>query len=148
MNQSADCISAEKTSTSNREFLHGTSFAARSKDRSHAPHLSISDDNHHVTETIGFLYGDEEDQEPKRSSLARSSIYSERSADGEDGTLSPRSAYPRRPMIDTRPTPSPPQSEQVNGQQIPHPSRSYSYERSNGQAQLSAVTSREQSPSE
>ncbi|WYZ37804.1 hypothetical protein EsH8_II_001310 [Colletotrichum jinshuiense] len=36
----------------------GGSFASR---RGHAPQLSISDPSHHVTETIGTLYGDEED---------------------------------------------------------------------------------------
>lgn len=34
----------------------GASFAAR---RGHLPQLSISDDSHHVTETIGYLYDDD-----------------------------------------------------------------------------------------
>ncbi|KAK5196691.1 hypothetical protein LTR96_004319 [Exophiala xenobiotica] len=38
----------------------GASFAAR---RGHLPQLSISDENHHVTETIGYLYDDDLDQD-------------------------------------------------------------------------------------
>ena len=37
--------------------------------RGHVPHISISDDNHHVTEAIGDLYGGDSDTDsPKRSS--------------------------------------------------------------------------------
>lgn len=37
--------------------------------RGHVPHISISDDNHHITEAIGDLYGNDSDTEsPKRSS--------------------------------------------------------------------------------
>lgn len=133
-----------KTSTINREFRSGASFAARSKDRGHAPHLSISDDSHHVTETIGFLYGDEDDKD-KRASLARSSQYSESSVDGEDVTSPQRSVFSRRQGNENRSQTS---IEQVNGQQIPHPSRSYSYERPNGLSHSPVMGSREQSPQE
>ena len=37
--------------------------------RGHVPHISISDDNHHVTEAIGDLYGGDSDTDsPRRSS--------------------------------------------------------------------------------
>ncbi|KAL2069873.1 hypothetical protein VTL71DRAFT_14552 [Oculimacula yallundae] len=44
-----------KTSSRPREI--GGSFASR---RGHAPQLSISDTNHHVTEAIGDMYGDDD----------------------------------------------------------------------------------------
>ncbi|USP79438.1 mitochondrial rho gtpase 1 [Curvularia clavata] len=37
--------------------------------RGHAPQISISDDNHHVTEAIGDLYGGDSDTESNRRSL-------------------------------------------------------------------------------
>ncbi|KIV80139.1 hypothetical protein PV11_07660 [Exophiala sideris] len=40
----------------------GASFAAR---RGHLPQLSISDDSHHVTETIGYLYDDDVEPDPR-----------------------------------------------------------------------------------
>lgn len=44
-------------------------YAAR---RGHAPQISISDDNHHVTEAIGGMYGDDEfENQPRNRSSAR-----------------------------------------------------------------------------
>ncbi|KAG9233400.1 hypothetical protein BJ875DRAFT_45387 [Amylocarpus encephaloides] len=50
-----------KTSSRPREI--GGSFASR---RGHGPQLSISDTNHHVTEAIGDMYGDDETWKPDR----------------------------------------------------------------------------------
>jgi hypothetical protein len=36
------------------------------RQRGHAPQISISDDNHHVTDAIGSMYGDEEDYQEER----------------------------------------------------------------------------------
>jgi Activator of mitotic machinery Cdc14 phosphatase activation C-term len=44
----------------------GPSFAARAG-RGHIPQLSISDDNHHVTEAIGGMYDDDEEHDSRRS---------------------------------------------------------------------------------
>ncbi|EXJ95170.1 hypothetical protein A1O1_00289 [Capronia coronata CBS 617.96] len=48
--------------TSTRSRDTGASFAAR---RGHLPQLSISDENHHVTETIGYLYDDDPETESR-----------------------------------------------------------------------------------
>ncbi|KAF2250148.1 hypothetical protein BU26DRAFT_518592 [Trematosphaeria pertusa] len=44
--------------------------------RGHAPQISISDDNHHVTEAIGDMYGHDDDYTAKRSSRPLSFISS------------------------------------------------------------------------
>lgn len=44
---------------------NGANFATR---RGHYPQLSISDDNHHVTEAIGYMYDDEEEADIQRRS--------------------------------------------------------------------------------
>lgn len=51
----------------------GGSFASR---RGHAPQLSISDTNHHVTEAIGDMYGDDDYSPSKRESRPLSFISS------------------------------------------------------------------------
>ncbi|KAK2761733.1 hypothetical protein FQN54_001561 [Arachnomyces sp. PD_36] len=45
--------------------------------RGHAPHLSISDDNHHVTEAIGYMYDDDYDRRDSRRLSYMSSPLSE-----------------------------------------------------------------------
>ncbi|KAK5949861.1 hypothetical protein OHC33_009046 [Knufia fluminis] len=139
-----------QTSTRNRDIPRGASFAART--RGHAPHLSISDDSHHVTETIGFLYGDDDERDPRRASnapsVARSSVYSDRSAAADDDMTSPqRTSSPRRLGTENN-APAPRHFEPSNGQQKPHPVRSYSFENVNGQTQGPAMAAREQSPQE
>lgn len=52
-----------QTSTRPRDDRHN--FAAR---RGHYPQLSISDDNHHVTEAIGYMYDDEDEKDARRPS--------------------------------------------------------------------------------
>lgn len=118
----------------------GGSFAARSRERGHATSLSISDDSHHVTETIGFLYGDDDERDPRRISNARSSQYSDLSTDGEEVNSTRRSSFPRKAVARA--------SDSINGQQIPHPSRGYSLDKENGQTISPGAVSREQSPSE
>lgn len=79
----ANPSSTPQTSTRHRDRDEGASFASRAK---HAPQWSITDDNHHVTETIGFLYGGSDD-ESRRSSVAsnhRASTYSNRSTEREE----------------------------------------------------------------
>ncbi|EED23325.1 telomere silencing protein Zds1, putative [Talaromyces stipitatus ATCC 10500] len=53
-----------QTTTSSYEADGG--YAAK---RGHVPTLSISDDSHHVTETIGHLYGDSYDRDTRRLSF-------------------------------------------------------------------------------
>ncbi|KAK5083910.1 hypothetical protein LTR05_006417 [Lithohypha guttulata] len=141
----------KQTSTGNREPASGASFAVRSRDRRHAPHLSISDDNHHVTETIGFLYGDDDERDPRRKSnapsIARSSVYSDSSADGENITSSQTPASLRRPGLESIVSPGR-NYEQVTVRPIPHPSRSYSFEKTNGQPLSPGMNAKDQSPSE
>ncbi|KAK9784905.1 hypothetical protein SCARD494_12434 [Seiridium cardinale] len=50
--------------TSSRPRDVGSSFASR---RGHANQLSISDSSHHITETIGTLYGDDDDYQANDS---------------------------------------------------------------------------------
>ena len=49
--------------TTTRPRENGPSFAAR---RGHNPQLSISDDNHHVTEVLGYMYEDESENDASR----------------------------------------------------------------------------------
>jgi len=145
----ANVPTLRQTSTRNRDTPRGASFAART--RGHAPHLSISDDSHHVTETIGFLYGDDDERDPRRASnapsIARSSLYSEQSAD-EDTTSPQSTSFPRKLNMESNNAPAPRHFEPSNGQQRPHPVRGYSYENANGQSQQPVTAAREQSPQE
>ncbi|KIV92002.1 hypothetical protein PV10_06484 [Exophiala mesophila] len=52
--------------TSTRSRDPGASFAAR---KGHLPQLSISDETHHVTEAIGFMYGDDNETDMRSHSL-------------------------------------------------------------------------------
>ena len=148
----ANVPTLRQTSTRNRDLPRGASFATRT--RGHASHLSISDDSHHVTETIGFLYGDDDERDPRRASnapsIARSSLYSEQSAD--DDAASPRQTSFTRKVVNESnaagPTPTPRHFEPSNGQQKPHPVRSYSFENANGQSPAPVTAAREQSPQE
>ena len=139
-----------QTSTRNRDTTRGASFAART--RGHAPHLSISDDSHHVTETIGFLYGDDDERDRRRvsnaPSTARSSLYSERSPD-EEMSSPQRTSFSRKLMPENNAHAPPPRHfEPSNGQQRPHPVRSYSFESLNGQQPSPVMAARDQSPSD
>ncbi|TQN72166.1 Protein zds1 [Colletotrichum shisoi] len=73
----------------------GGSFASR---RGHASQLSISDPSHHVTETIGILYGDEEDYSNDQRPLSFfGSSYSDQST--KKGEADPSAEDPHRQML-------------------------------------------------
>lgn len=131
-----------QTSTRNRDA--GASFAARQR-----AHLSISDDSHHVTETIGFLYGDDDERDPRRvsqaPSIARSSVYSD--SENEDTSSTKRTSFPRKPLGDNRAIQTKPM-ESLNARPIPHPSRNYSYENGSSPSPPPITTGSTQSPSE
>ncbi|GJC87507.1 protein zds1 [Colletotrichum liriopes] len=77
----------------------GGSFASR---RGHASQLSISDPSHHVTETIGTLYGDEEDysNDQRPMSFLGPSYSDQLNKQGEaDPSADPSAEDPRRQMI-------------------------------------------------
>ncbi|KAF1953678.1 hypothetical protein CC80DRAFT_494279 [Byssothecium circinans] len=65
--------------------------------RGHASQLSISDDNHHVTEAIGDLYGHDEDYSMKRTSRPLSFI-SNPLGDSLETGLQPFDPFPSAPM--------------------------------------------------
>ncbi|KAK7754452.1 hypothetical protein SLS62_003472 [Diatrype stigma] len=86
--------------TSNRPRDAGGSFASR---RGHGNQLSISDTSHHITETIGTLYGDDEDYPNNDASRPMSFLPSSR-AGGEQisdyrRSLEPSSPEQRRPRL-------------------------------------------------
>ncbi|TDZ33972.1 Protein zds1 [Colletotrichum spinosum] len=116
----------------------GGSFASR---RGHAPQLSISDPSHHVTETIGTLYGDEEDYEGRPISFMGQSYSDQvqtqrqanidqsaddprsqmiRSASDKTGMATAQNAVPNLKKSQTLPTRSPSQrSNYENGPKSP-----------------------------
>ena len=67
--------------------------------RGHAPQISISDDNHHVTEAIGDLYGGDSDSEaPRRSSRPLSFLPSPNGDSIQSfGTFEPFDPFPTSP---------------------------------------------------
>ncbi|RYP64089.1 hypothetical protein DL771_008948 [Monosporascus sp. 5C6A] len=95
--------------TSNRPRDVGGSFASR---RNHANQLSISDTSHHITETIGTLYGDDDDY-PNNDSSRPLSFIASSGAGGEQisdygRSQDPSSPEERRPRL-TRTTSDMPQ---------------------------------------
>ncbi|KAK2014235.1 hypothetical protein LZ32DRAFT_201970 [Colletotrichum eremochloae] len=73
----------------------GGSFASR---RGHATQLSISDPSHHVTETIGTLYGDEDDYSNDQQPLGFfGSSYSDQH--NKQAEADPSAEDPRRQML-------------------------------------------------
>ncbi|KAL6154216.1 hypothetical protein ACJQWK_01399 [Exserohilum turcicum] len=63
--------------------------------RGHTPQLSISDDNHHVTEAIGDMYGGDSDTESNRRSLRPLSFLP--SPNGDSIALDPFDPFPNSP---------------------------------------------------
>lgn len=104
-----------------------------------------------MTETIGFLYGDDDDRDPRRvsaTSNARSSIYSDRSADGEDVTSPHRSTFRQKSLPESK-VPEIRTPESSNIRPLLQPARSYSFEKTNGNSHSPNMTPlRDQSPSE
>ncbi|SPO04897.1 related to nucleolar rRNA processing protein GAR1 [Cephalotrichum gorgonifer] len=86
--------------TSSRPQQYGGSFASR---RGHSNQLSISDPSHHVTETIGTLYDDDDDEDPPqgsfRASTSRPLSYMA-SSDPEEITRTAGTAMDGRPHLD------------------------------------------------
>ncbi|KAF2870175.1 hypothetical protein BDV95DRAFT_629431 [Massariosphaeria phaeospora] len=64
--------------------------------RGHAPQISISDDNHHVTEAIGDMYGGDDEYHPRRHSRPLSFISSPL-GDALDTPPSPFDPFPTAP---------------------------------------------------
>lgn len=130
----------------------GASFAAR---RGHLPQLSISDESHHVTEAIGYMYGDEPEQD-SRSQPPYSNHYStsqhQVAANGgyvDYDVAQRRRSIPRKqlPLTHSRDSSSDMSNTQSNGLSRPSPPQSYSWE-SQTPPPTSPSTSRERSPSE
>ncbi|KAF2680788.1 hypothetical protein K458DRAFT_87732 [Lentithecium fluviatile CBS 122367] len=84
--------------------------------RGHAPQISISDDNHHVTEAIGDLYGHDDDFTAKRSSRPLSFIPNPL-GDNLETALSPFDPFPTAP-------PKSPLRPQAPADTLPSPSTS------------------------
>lgn len=123
----------------------GASYAVR---KGHAPQLSISDDNHHVTEVLGYMYDDDESRYPnKRQSASQSHYTSSPLSDSleprSSSTGDPHSQKPPR----ARPLPGRKMSDEqsvhlMNGQTRPSASSNISWERQNGASSPPGVRSR------
>ena len=119
--------------TTIRPRENGASFAAR---RAHNPPLSISDDNHHVTEAIGYMYEDESENDPRRTSGGPSHHSTSHHAQRRplESQPSEEAFPPRQPSI---PRKRIPQRQMSNGnamigpssQTRPQPIREYSWEK-------------------
>ncbi|RYP12203.1 hypothetical protein DL767_011408 [Monosporascus sp. MG133] len=101
--------------TSNRPRDVGGSFASR---RNHANQLSISDTGHHITETIGTLYGDDDDY-PNNDSSRPLSFIASPGADGEQISgygrpQEPSSSEERRPRLTRTTSDMPPIQTQMH----------------------------------
>ncbi|KAJ5168780.1 uncharacterized protein N7482_004374 [Penicillium canariense] len=98
--------------------------------RGHAPHLSISDPSHHVTEAIGHMYDDDYDRnDPRRLSYIASPLGEAittipRHAAGSDSSLSPSTPPPRSPI-----SPVDGQPKQTNGHLRPPLVGQWSFDR-------------------
>ncbi|KAF2123259.1 hypothetical protein BDV96DRAFT_16131 [Lophiotrema nucula] len=106
--------------------------------RGHAPQISISDDNHHVTEAIGDMYGD--DHYSSRRDSRPLSFISSPLGDSIEAPLSPfnpfPSAQPKSPLrAATSSDRSPPPSSPNGTPSVP--SRQSSFGRSNSSGPLS-----------
>ncbi|KIX05771.1 uncharacterized protein Z518_03743 [Rhinocladiella mackenziei CBS 650.93] len=79
----------------------GASFAAR---RGHLPQLSISDESHHVTETIGYLYDDDLEQDSRNQpsySHQHANSHPQVTVNGvqpEEGIIPRRTSEPRKQL--------------------------------------------------
>lgn len=111
--------------------------------RGHAPQISISDDNHHVTEAIGDMYGHDDDYPAKRSSRPLSFISSPL-GDSLETPLSPFDPFPTAPpKSPLRPQPSdkPTSPTSANGTP-PIPDRRSSFGRGTSNGPLSPTLKR------
>lgn len=130
----------------------GASFAAR---RGHLPQLSISDESHHVTEAIGYMYGDEPEpdsrSQPPYSNHHPTSQHQVAPNGGyiDKEIAQRRSSIPRKqlPPAHSRESSNDMSSTQSNGIPRPSPTQAYSWDPPNPPPS-SPSTSRERSPSE
>lgn len=117
-----------QTSSRNHEFSGG--YAAK---RGHVPQLSISDDNHHVTEAIGNMYDDydygKHELRPLSFTASSQPGPSPQTAQPPRAALS-QSYKARNPLAQTMSRERLP--EHVNGQGAPMGGRSNSSDRDNG----------------
>ncbi|OAL26454.1 hypothetical protein AYO20_10122 [Fonsecaea nubica] len=138
--------------TSTRSRDTGASFAARQ--RGHLPRLSISDENHHVTETIGYLYDDDSEQEQQHPSYSNpyqnADSQSEVKINGHqvEGVVTPR----RTPSVSRKQLPYRDMSDdhavaQSNGVSRGSPGQVHSWEH-HSRTSSSASGSRERSSSD
>ncbi|KAK0856097.1 hypothetical protein LTS02_007829 [Friedmanniomyces endolithicus] len=83
-------------------------YQTRKASRGHVPQISISDDNHHVTEAIGSYYGDEHgappgskqrDNRPLSFMPAPSEVYESRGSKRGGGYFDPKTSPTRNPNI-------------------------------------------------
>jgi Activator of mitotic machinery Cdc14 phosphatase activation C-term len=115
--------------------------------KGHAPQLSISDDNHHVTEVLGYMYDDDNNYTNKRESASQNH-YTHSPLGGSVGPLSasagdwhtqnshPAKAPPARKMSDDQSLPT------ANGQIKPSVNRDHSWEKQPGSSSPTGLRSR------
>jgi hypothetical protein len=135
--------------TSSRLRDPGGGYRERER-RGHGPQLSISDDNHHVTEAIGDMYGESDYPPPKRDSRPLSFISSPLNGTIEQGTNahyeSTKGAPSRmnlsRSMSNDRTSPI------MTSPTSRSPHRTSSMSRDNGPTSPARSPMRDQSPSE
>ncbi len=141
--------------TTTRPRENGASFAAR---RGHTPQLSISDDNHHVTEAIGYMYEDEIRNDARRSPVSPSQYGSSHhprrrpvDAPSPEGDYLPRrTSFPRK-QLPERKTSNRNVTTGPSNQTRPQPGREYSWEQGHGNGSGSRsppMGNRERAPSD
>lgn len=90
--------------------------------RGHAPHISISDDNHHVTEAIGDLYGGDSDSDAPRRSDRPLSFLPDALTDSIHAPFDPFNAMAPPAKSPLRPQPAPDQRSPPASAALPPPS--------------------------
>ena len=137
--------------TSTRPQEAGGSFAAR---RGHLPQLSISDDSHHVTEAIGYMYDDDSNYNSPRTSRP-SSTYTisplgttvEPPSSSLDDRHSPRSPT-RRNELPGRRTSNDQTTTKISAAIRPIAARERSWEGQNGSSSPTRTGMRARAPSD
>ncbi|KAH3942951.1 hypothetical protein HBI56_051200 [Parastagonospora nodorum] len=97
--------------------------------RGHVPQISISDDNHHVTEAIGDLYGGDSDTEPSRRNSRPLSFIPSPNGDSiqsfgafepfDPFPAAPPARSPLRPQMAASSPPDPPAGSSSHGEGTP-----------------------------
>ena len=105
--------------------------------RGHVPQLSISDDNHHVTETIGYMYEDDDGYDARRESRPEDSANNSRAGQTNNYNSSQEQNF-RSPATQGQPprkTSKDHGHKRANGAAKPPDIRNNSWERENGAVQ-------------